>query len=250
MKPDSKPEAAGEHDEAAAVAERYARRAVGDRYNPLRTEIWQARQDRQRALIRLLRRHVQRPLAQLDVLEVGCGHGDNLLELLQLGFDPARLVGNELLPQRLAQARRRLPAALALHGGDALALPLPDAGFDIVLQSTVFTSLLDAAFQQRLAARMWQWLRPGGGVLWYDFSWDNPQNRDVRAVPLARVRELFPRGTVHARRITLAPPIGRAVVRLHPALWRCFNAMPLLRTHVLAWIAKPADSRATARAPK
>ena len=250
MKPDAQPGPADEHDEAAAVAQRYARRAVGDRYNPLRAEIWQARQDRPRALIRLLRHRVQRPLAQLHVLEVGCGHGDNLLELLQLGFDPARLVGNELLPQRLAQARRRLPEALALHGGDALALPLPDAGFDIVLQSTVFTSLLDDDFQARLAARMWQWLRPGGGVLWYDFIWDNPQNRDVRAVPLARVRELFPLGTVHARRVTLAPPIGRAVVRLHPLLWRCFNALPLLRTHVLAWIEKPAEVRAPGRSPK
>jgi hypothetical protein len=27
---------------------------------------------------------------------------------------------------------------------------------------------------------------------------------------------------------------------VHPALYTMFNAMPLLRTHVLAWIAKPA----------
>ena len=109
-----------------------------------------------------------------------------------------------------------------------------------MLQSTVFTSLLDDAFQQRLAERMWRWVRPGGAVLWYDFSWDNPRNPDVRGVPLARVRALFPEGTVHARRVTLAPPIGRAVVRVHPAAWRLFNAVPWLRTHVLAWIAKRA----------
>ncbi|HMN77401.1 MAG TPA: class I SAM-dependent methyltransferase [Burkholderiaceae bacterium] len=236
-----------DHDETRAVAERYARRAVGDRYNPLRPEIWQARQERQRALIALLRRHAPRPLAQLDVLEVGCGHGDNLLELLQLGFDPARLVANELLPQRLAEARRRLPGIVALHGGDALALGLADASFDIVLQSTVFTSLLDDDFQQRLAERMWRWLRPGGGVLWYDFCWDNPRNRDVRAVPLARVRELFPHGRLDARRVTLAPPIARRVCRLHPALYTVLNAVPLLRTHVLAWIGKPAFEPFAAR---
>lgn len=242
MSHDPTPAEGNEHAEARAVAERYARRDVGDRYNPLRAEIWQTRQDRQRALISLLRRHAPRPMAELDVLEVGCGSGDNLLELLQLGFDPARLVANELLPQRLADARRRLPGALALHGGDALALALPDAGFDIVLQSTVFTSLLDDDFQQKLADRMWRWLRPGGGVLWYDFTWDNPRNRDVRAVPQARVRELFPAGTVHSRRVTLAPPLARAVCRVHPSLYTVLNALPMLRTHLLAWIAKPPDA--------
>ncbi|MDE2082008.1 MAG: class I SAM-dependent methyltransferase [Burkholderiales bacterium] len=229
--------------EPDAIAARYARRArlgLGDLYDPLRPEVWQAQQERQRALIALLRRHARQPLAQLDLLEVGCGHGDHLLELLRLGFDPARLVGSELLPERVAAARRRLPALTRVLEGDALQQPLADAGFDIVVQATVFSSILDDAFQQRLAARMWQWLRPGGAVLWYDFTVDNPRNADVRGVPLARVRALFPAGSIHARRVTLAPPIARRVVRLHPAAWRVANALPLLRTHVLAWIEKPA----------
>jgi SAM-dependent methyltransferase len=230
----------GPHDEARAVAQRYARRADAGRYDPRRPEVWQERQARQRALLALLARHRPGPLSALDLFEVGCGHGDNLLELVQLGFDPARLVANELLPARAAAARARLPAAVALHEGDAAALGLPDASFDLVLQSTVFSSLLDEAFQQRLADRMWRWLRPGGAVVWYDFTWDNPRNPDVRGVPLARVRQLFPAGTIDARRVTLAPPLARAVVRWHPGLWRLLHLLPPLRTHVLAWIAKPA----------
>jgi SAM-dependent methyltransferase len=227
-------------DEPQAIAERYARRHVGDRYNPLRPEVLHARQERERALAALLTQHVPRPLAELDVLEVGCGGGDNLLELIRLGCDPARLFGNELLPERAAAARLRLPAAVAVHEGDALQMPLPDASFDIVLQYTVFSSILDDAFQARLAARMWQWLRPGGAVIWYDFTVDNPRNADVRGMPLARVRALFPQGRVDARRITLAPPIARRVARLHPKACSLFNTLPLLRTHSLAWIAKPA----------
>jgi SAM-dependent methyltransferase len=227
-------------DEPQAVAERYARRQVGDRYNPLRPEVLHARQERERALADLLSRHVQRPLNELDVLEVGCGGGDNLLELIRLGCDPARLFGNELLPERAAAARLRLPASVAVHEGDALQMPLPDASFDIVLQYTVFSSILDDAFQAQLAARMWQWLRPGGAVLWYDFTVNNPRNADVRGVPLARVRALFPQGRVDARRITLAPPIARRVAHLHPQACAFFNTLPLLRTHSLAWISKPA----------
>jgi len=102
----------------------------------------------------------------------------------------------------------------------------------------VFSSILDAATQRELAAAMWRWLRPGGAVLWYDFAVDNPRNPDVRGVPRARLRELFPEGRQQVQRITLAPPIARRVCRWHPSLYTVFNTIPLLRTHLLAWITK------------
>ncbi|SHL95249.1 class I SAM-dependent methyltransferase [Rhizobacter sp. OV335] len=221
------------------VAERYARRQVGDRYSMLRPEVWQTVHERQRAMLTLFARHGVRELPALRLLEVGCGQGGNLLELLRLGFRPEHLSGIELLPDRVAEARRCLPAALALHEGDALQAPIAEASQDLVFVATVFSSLLDDAFQQRLAEAMWRWVKPGGAVLWYDFTVDNPRNPDVRGVPLARVRALFPQGRIDRLRVTLAPPIARAVAPLHPALYTLFNTLPALRTHVLAWIAKP-----------
>lgn len=225
--------------EPQQVAERYARRRVGDRYSLLRPEVWQMVHERQRAMLKLFARAGVHDLSALRLLEVGCGQGGNLLELLRLGFAPEHLAGIELLPERLAQARRCLPAALVLHEGDALQAPVADASQDIVFVATVFSSLLDDAFQQQLAAAMWRWVKPGGAVLWYDFTVDNPRNPDVRGVPLARVRELFPHGRIDPRRITLAPPLARAVCRLGAGLYPVFNALPLLRTHVLAWVEKP-----------
>ena len=226
-------------EEPDAVAERYARRDVGDRYSILRPDVWQSVQERQRAMLGLFAREGLTDLSTLRLLEVGCGAGGNLLELLRLGFAPAHLSGVELLPERFAQARQILPTALNLIEGDALQAGVVSASLDIVFVSTVFSSLLDDAFQQRLADAMWRWLKPGGAVLWYDFTLDNPRNRDVRGVPLARVRALFPQGRVKAQRVTLAPPIARLVWRLHPALYTAFNLLPLLRSHVLAWVRKP-----------
>ena len=228
-------------NEQDAMRDRYARRAAlpPDRYAPLQPDVMARAQERQRVLASLLRRHGVRDVGQVDILEIGCGTGGILLEWLQLGADPQRLVGNELLSERLEAARGRLPAAVRLHAGDAVALGFADASFDIVHQSTVFSSVLDETKQQRLAEAMWRWLRPGGGVLWYDFTVDNPRNPDVRGVPLARVRELFPRAIVHARRVTLAPPLARAACRLHPDLYTLLNTVPWLRTHVLAWLGKP-----------
>lgn len=227
------------HDEAGAVAARYARRAVGDRYSLLQPDVWHTVQERQRAMLGLFARLGWSDLAQRRLIEVGCGAGDNLLELLRLGFLPEHLSGVELLPERFAQARARLPSALLLHEGDASALALPERSVHAVFASTVFSSLLDDAFQQRLADAMWRWVQPGGGVLWYDFTIDNPRNRDVRGVPLARLRALFPEARVQARRVTLAPPLARRVCRVHPSLYTAFNLVPALRTHLLAWLAKP-----------
>jgi SAM-dependent methyltransferase len=235
MRPGEKPSVR----ETAAVAERYARRAgLAGRYDPLDPSVYLAVQERDRALIGLLRNAGLPPLADRTALEIGCGIGSNLLDLLRLGFRPANLCGNELLPERVAVARERLPAAVRVLPGDALQLDLPDASFDVVMQSTVFTSILDRDFQQRLARRMWEWVKPGGGVLWYDFVYDNPRNPDVKGVALARVRALFPDGTMRVRRVTLAPPISRFVTRVHPALYWVFNAAPFLRTHVVCWIGK------------
>lgn len=229
----------GPSSEPRAVAERYARRSVDPwRYDALNPSVYMAVQERERALIRLIGAARLAPLSERTALEVGCGAGDNLLQLVKLGFRPEHLCGNELLPDRFEVARNRLPAAVRLFQGDANRLELPAGSFDVVLQSTVFSSILDPDFQVRLAARMWSWVRPGGGVLWYDFTFDDPSNPDVKGVPLSRVRALFPDGELRHWRVTLAPPIGRRVTRIHPALYRIFSTIRPLRTHVLCWIGK------------
>ena len=226
-------------NEPRAVAERYARRPASDRYSPLRPDVSRLLQQRRQALLALMARAGIQSVDDLRLTEVGCGSGGNLLELLHLGFAPAHLQGIELLPERFAQARDRLPVALRLLQGDAARADIAAGSQDLVLQSTVFSSLLDDAFQQQLASAMWHWLKPGGAVVWYDFTVDNPRNRDVRGVPVARLRQLFPQGELTARRVTLAPPLARAACRVHPWLHDALNLLPLLRTHVLAWVAKP-----------
>lgn len=223
-------------DERDAIHERYARRRR--RYDPFQPWVQRTAQELDRALATWLRAEFPQGPASLRLLEIGCGSGRNLLRFQSLGFDPANLAGNELQADRCAEARRRLPAAVALYPGDALELPAADGSFDIVFQSLVFSSVLDPAYQQALATKLWRLARPGGGVLWYDFTVDNPANPDVRGVPLARVRALFPGARITTRRVTLAPPLSRCVTALHPALYGVFNALPFLRTHLLCWISR------------
>ncbi len=230
------------HPEVTAVAQRYARRTSNDLYGALRPEVVRSTQEWQRKLLHVLAtvcRYSSADLAELRLVDVGCGYGTQLLDFLRVGFAPENLTGIELLPDRAAAARKRLPPAVLLHQGDASDAGLADASQDIVFQSVVFSSLLDDAFQLALANRMWAWLRPGGWILWYDFIYSNPRNPDVRGVPVSRVRELFPDGRPGSHRVTLAPPISRRVCRIHPSLYGAFNVWPWLRSHALVWVQKP-----------
>jgi SAM-dependent methyltransferase len=230
--------------EAQRIQERYERRAnLGKHtlYNPLNSTVYLGLQERERALIRWVKRAGIAPVEEKKVLEIGCGSGGNLLQLIRLGFRPENIVGNELLPERAETARRLLPCSTQVTEGDASELDYPEHSFDVVLQFTVFSSLLDDAFQLKLASRIWSLVKPDGGVLWYDFTFNNPRNPDVRGVSMARIQQLFPDGDITAWRLTLAPPISRLVTRVHPCLYSLFNFFPFLRTHLLCWIKKTGE---------
>ncbi|MCA9156751.1 MAG: methyltransferase domain-containing protein [Planctomycetales bacterium] len=227
--------------EVAEIRARYDRRPSNDRQHNslLHAYRYMPNLEKQRALLRLLGKRYGSDLSQLDFLEVGCGHGNNLRLMIHWGLDPSRIIGNELLPERLEHTSRRVPSEVRLHAGDALKMDVAPESIDIVMASTVFSSILDADFRRALARQMWSWVRPGGGVLWYDFTVNNPKNPDVRKVTARELSRLFPDATNEASRITLAPPLARLVCRLHPSLYSGLNLFPFLRTHLIAWLGKP-----------
>ncbi|HLG98205.1 MAG TPA: class I SAM-dependent methyltransferase [Bryobacteraceae bacterium] len=173
------------------------------------------------------------PLDGRKVLDAGCGAGVWLLEFAQWGAD--QLHGVDLDPLRLEIAARRLPAA-DLRCGDIAHLDWPDQSFDLVSQFTVFTSILDPSIRRRAAAEMLRVLKPDGAVLWYDFRFNNPANRNVRGIEAAEIRDLFPRCRVRLRRVTLAPPLARRIVPLTWTGASLLEQVPWLRTHYVALI--------------
>jgi ubiquinone/menaquinone biosynthesis C-methylase UbiE len=132
-------------------------------YSPVDASVYMGLQEKERAMIRWINSCGIAPVENKTVLEIGCGSGSNLLNFLSLGFNPENLVGNELLKDRADNARHRLPVATKILLGDASELNIESGSFDVVFQSTVFTSILDIHFQQTLADKMWWLAKAGGG---------------------------------------------------------------------------------------
>ena len=209
------------------------------RYAWNRPEILQQVAARARGFADLLSSTVGADLSSLEVLDVGCGSGGFLRQLIDWGATPSRLTGTELQKDRLDHARRCTASGVRWHLGTLEAMP--HAAVDLVTAQTVFSSVLDPSLRRELAAQMWRALRPGGWCLVFDFRYDNPRNRNVRKVTRAELEHWWPGAGRRYRSLVLAPPLHRV---LAGAPWLVCEVLttiaPVLRSHFLYVVRKEA----------
>ena len=187
---------------------------------------------------RALTRRLLRSVAGKRILEVGCGFGGELAAMVELGASPSNLVGVDLLPERVDGARQAHPD-IDFRVANAEHLEFAEASFDVVMALTIFTSILDTRMAAGVAAEMRRVLRPGGGVLWYDFRYDNPFNPHVRGVREGAVRRLFPGFTGELYPVTLIPQIARRLGPITAFAYPRLGAVTPLRSHLLGLLTKP-----------
>lgn len=200
-------------------------------------------QEREYEFASMLSRRGVGSLESSRILDVGCGTGYWIRLFLQWGAHPENMFGIDLLPERIDLARKLCPQGVHLECATASALSFPDNSFDLVLQSTVFTSILDQDMKRRVAGEMSRVLKPTGFIVWYDFVFNNPRNPDVRGVRRSEIRKLFPGCQIHWRRMTLAPQLGRIVGRRSPLMYRLLAHTKVLCTHDLCLITKKRQLR-------
>jgi hypothetical protein len=104
---------------------------------------------------------------------------------------------------------------------------------------TLFSSIFDPTMASTVAAEITRVLKPGGAVLWYDFRYDNPSNRDVHGVTARDVHALFPNLKGDLLSLTVVPPLARRLGRLTSVAYPSLALLPPLRSHLLGLLSKP-----------
>jgi ubiquinone/menaquinone biosynthesis C-methylase UbiE len=222
------------------VQAEYARRRreiPADRYAPWDPAEMFMRTNRRRSAARLLRACGVFPSAGARCLEVGVGELGWLPALVDWGVRAKDLSGIDLDTPHIEAAREAVPSA-DLRVGDATALPWDDGTFDLVIASTLFTSILDTRVRKQVASEIARVLRVGGALLWYDFAFDNPRNANVKKVERRELIELFPTLGGRIERITLAPPITRFIAPRSWTIATLLETLPWLRTHLIGVLVK------------
>lgn len=227
-------------DEAERIRQVYTQRALNPelqaRYRLSHPGQLFLVQQRERRLLGLLTRYgLMERLSGLRMLDVGCGTGDLLLDLIRYGARPEHLSGLDLMADRVSMAQVRLPT-VALCVGDAASLPHPSQRFDIVFQMAMLSSVLDDQVRRQIAAELLRVCAVDGLIVWYDLARDSPRNPTVRGIGPAELARLFPGCRLAVERATLVAPLARLVA---PRSWlaaQLLEGLWPLRTHLLAAI--------------
>jgi ubiquinone/menaquinone biosynthesis C-methylase UbiE len=190
-------------------------------------------------MLKLLKKQNINSLLEIKILDVGCGAGGVLRNFMRYGAQPENLYGIDLLPDRINLAKRLSPN-INFKCGNASRLPYENQTFDIVIQFTVFTSVLDSTMKNKISKEMLRVLKTGGSILWYDFHVNNPDNPDVKGVNKKEINDLFDSCEIHLKRVTLAPPLARAVVRYSYIFCNILENLKILNTHYIGVIKKKA----------
>jgi len=144
------------------------------------------------ALARALRSVARECGERLNILEIGCGNGQNCLSLID-SFPEASFTGVDFIDAMIAAANtlkgeRAFPdERLLFQVGNVLDLRLPLAAFDAVFTDRCLINLNTDALQQQAVAALAQRLKPGGYLLMIENSQQTylRQNQARESVGLA-----------------------------------------------------------------
>ncbi len=226
-------------------------------------------QERERAILKSLKK-IKIDLSKSKVLEVGCGNGHILQRFLDFGAKEA--VGVDLMENRLRYGKERYGSIQFLQA-DGARLPLLNEQFDLVMQFTCMSSILNFEMRQQLAQEMWRVLCPGGTILFYDVrptpfpvrillrvygfivgflrvlklvkkkegvvSGLAQPVTPIKPLELSEIQNLFPKGEMSCRSLSLDFKLSRVAEKSY-GLAMLLSCLPFLRVNYLAIIRKPA----------
>ncbi|MDI6688144.1 MAG: methyltransferase domain-containing protein [Desulfobacterales bacterium] len=159
------------------------------------------------------------------VLDVGCGDGASMLNLVRLGFLPSNLYGIDIIEERITQAKLKI-SNINWILGNASCLKFDDNFFECVMESTMFLQMTDDELSDKIAKEMIRVTKKHGYILLIlliDWRYSHPFNKEYKGLSKKRITNLFDVGSKTSifkiYKGALVPPIGRFISRNIPCIY-------------------------------
>lgn len=192
---------------------------------------------REKIFISSLLKYFGTDYSDLKVLDLGFGSGNDIFNLIKAGFKVENISGVEVIEERFQYVKSIIPNAdLKLNNG--FNIPFEDNKFDLIIQSTVFSSILNPESRAKLANEMIRVLKPKGKVFFYDIRFNNPWNKNVVKMDKDEINRIFKNEVKRFNAVTLNPILVRKIASGSIILCELLEKVPFFCSHYYTIIEK------------
>ena len=171
------------------------------------------------------------------ILDIGCASGNKVKTLLEIGFNKKFITGIDIRENCIENAKLQFPNS-KFYKMDAREIQFSDKKFDFINVFTLFSSVLDDQNRYKVANEMIRLLKPNGIIMYYDVRYNNPANKNLKAVKRKQIFKLFPNMNIELLPVTLFPYLSRNLGTFNNQLYFLLSKIRFLRTHYIGLIKK------------
>ncbi len=121
------------------------------------------------------------PIRPCNVLDIGCGTGNNVIWLQEQGFNATGIDSSEFAVQKAEEKSREAAVECSFHLLDFFKDTLPDTPFDFIFDRGCFHHPVEAGNFQPFAENVFNHLKDGG--LWLSLVGSCDETRDSPGPP-------------------------------------------------------------------
>ena len=167
-----------------------------------------------------------------EILDFGCGEGFIMDQLVRWGAAQDQIIGVDISEKRIKKAKSRFESLKFLQINDKI--PFSDDKFNIIVISTVFSSIIGNSNRLFWAKEIDRVLKKGGAIIFYDMKVNNPFNFNTKKISKKELKLLFSNYSIKTKSLTVLPQLSRTISLISPKIYPLLSKLSFLHTHYIS----------------